>query len=99
MTIFLTDIVSQDDPEAMAVMQAAYPALVADIQSFWGEPSGAQTGDSATAWWDLPTGGRFNVELAPREVQGTLLCKEYADDQRFYEARPAEKYAWDDDEE
>jgi hypothetical protein len=98
-TIFLTDIVSQDDLEAVAVMRAAYPALVADIQTFWGEPSGSRADDAVRTWWDLPTGGRFNVDLAPREVQATLLCKEYADDQRFYEAHPAEKYAWDDDKE
>jgi hypothetical protein len=92
MTIFLTDIVSQDDPKAVAVMRAAYSALVADIQTFWGAPSGTQTGDSATAWWDLPTGGRFNLELAPREVQGTLLSDVDADVDRFYQTHPQEDY-------
>jgi hypothetical protein len=92
MTIFLTDIVSQDDPEAMAVMQAAYPALVADIQSFWGEPSGSRADDAIRTWWDLPTGGRFNVDLAPSEIQGTLLSNVDADLDRFYQAHPQEDY-------
>jgi hypothetical protein len=89
---YLSDMVSTDDAQTMAVMQAAYPDLAAVVQSVLGEPSGAQTGEDTTTWWDLPTEGRFNVDARPSRIQGVLLSKLDADVDRFYQAHPQEDY-------
>jgi hypothetical protein len=92
----LTDTVrDMGDTAGLAAVQAAYPLLVGEIQSVWGEPTGSQEPqpeDTAKTWWDMPAGGRLSVHNRPRGITAHFMYPRHAAAERYYESHPREDY-------
>ncbi|MDR1450512.1 MAG: DUF6301 family protein [Propionibacteriaceae bacterium] len=83
------------DTAGLAAVQAAYPLLVGEIQSVWGEPTGSQEPqpeDTAKTWWDMPAGGRLSVHNSPGRITAHLMNPRFAAVERYYQSHPREDY-------
>jgi hypothetical protein len=93
---YLTDTVDDmTDTAALAAVQTAYPLLIGEIQSVWGEPTGSQepqAEDITQTWWDLPTGARLSVHNRPGRITVDFMSPELADVERYYQSHPREDY-------
>jgi hypothetical protein len=93
---YLTDTVDDmNDTAALAAVSAAYPLLVGEIRSVWGEPTGSQepkAEEITRTWWDMPAGGRLSVHNSPGRITSHLMYPELADAERYYESHPREDY-------
>ncbi|MDR1449679.1 MAG: DUF6301 family protein [Propionibacteriaceae bacterium] len=92
----LTDTVDDmTDTAGLAAVQAAYPLLVDEIQSVWGEPTGSQEPQDeevTRTWWDMPAGGRLSVHNRPKGITAHFMYPRHAAAERYYQSHPREDY-------
>ena len=88
----VTDVVSKEDSQGLAVVRQTFPIMVGQVESLVGPVSGTVQGTYLSAWWDLSSGGRIRVGSFSTGLQMQLLSQWISDVERYEETHDMSAY-------